>query len=128
MTQEQEVRDALEKGGVADITTTGRKTGLPRRIEIYFHNIDDDLILTGRPVGKRDWEANIKAEPRFTLHLTKGPIADVEVVGEVVSDPDERTRLIRKALVESWGHPPEKADQDLPVWVDISPLVRFRLV
>ncbi len=127
MTSEQVIK-ALARGGIADITTTGRSTGLPRRVEIYFHNLDGELVLTGRPGHKRDWEANIAVNPEFTLHLTKGPIADVPVVGELVTDPEERRRLIRKALQESWGNPPEKVEADLPGWVDRSPLVRFRPV
>ncbi len=36
---EQRLKGALEPGGVIDITTTGRRSGRPRRIEIVFHNI-----------------------------------------------------------------------------------------
>jgi hypothetical protein len=36
----ESVRQALGHGGTIDITTIGRKTGLPRRIEIVFHNFD----------------------------------------------------------------------------------------
>ena len=34
---DNEVRRALTKGGVIDMTTTGRRTGQPRRIEIVYH-------------------------------------------------------------------------------------------
>jgi deazaflavin-dependent oxidoreductase (nitroreductase family) len=123
---DSQIRDALQRGGIADITTTGRKTGLPRRIEIYFHHFDGDYYLTGRPGPKRDWEANIEAEPRFTLHLTKGPIADLAVVGETEPDRLERARIIRRALIESWGSPPDRVDARLDEWVEDAPLVRFR--
>jgi hypothetical protein len=39
------VRKALEQGHVIDITTIGRKSGLPRRIEIAFYNLDGRLYL-----------------------------------------------------------------------------------
>ena len=43
------IQQALEKERTIDITTTGRKTGQPRRIEIWFHNLDGDLYITGLP-------------------------------------------------------------------------------
>ncbi len=43
------VAKALERGHRIDITTTGRRTGQPRRIELVFHNVDGRIILSGRP-------------------------------------------------------------------------------
>lgn len=117
---------ALERGGIADITTIGRKSGLSRRIEIVFHQFDGDYYLTGRPGRKRDWEANIEANPSFTLHLKGDTLADIEVLGEAVADPTEKAKVIRRALVETWGSPPERVDARLQEWVDSSPLIRFR--
>lgn len=122
------VSHALTQGGLADITTIGRRSGQQRRIEIVFHHFDGVFFLTGRPVGKRDWEANIAAHPEFVLHLKGETTADVAVVGELVAEPDEREHLIRRALIESWGTAPEKADAILAEWVAKAPLVRFSLV
>src|SRR3712207_9019649 len=47
---------------VIDITTTGRKSGQPRRIETWFHHLDGQIYLTGTP-GPRDWYANLVANP-----------------------------------------------------------------
>ena len=66
------VAEALKHGGVMDITTTGRRTGLPRRIELVFHNIDGRILISGRPGFPRGWIANLKADPRFTFHLKRG--------------------------------------------------------
>lgn len=79
-------REAMGRGGIADITTTGRRTATQYRIEIYFHQFDGEYYLTGRPGRKRDWEASIESEPRFTLHLKRGITADVPVVGETDVD------------------------------------------
>ncbi len=43
------VAEALKGGGVMDITTTGRRSGQPRRIELVFHNIDGRILISGRP-------------------------------------------------------------------------------
>lgn len=122
------VKEALSRGGIADITTIGRKTGEPRRIEIYFHYFDGDYYLTGRPGRKRDWEANIKANPNFTLHLKRGLSADVPVVGEPEPDAEVRARILRRALIESWGSEPERVDASLSKWVEQAPFIRFRPV
>ena len=76
---EPAVQSALSQGGIADITTTGRKTGTPHRIEIGFQVLSGDYFITGQPGRKRDWLANLSANPDFTLHLTQGVTADVPV-------------------------------------------------
>jgi len=125
---DQAVIEALNNGGIADITTIGRRSGLPRRIEIYFHHFDGQFYLTGKPGFKRDWQANIVANPEFTLHLKRGPTGDLVVRGETEPDRDERARILLRALVESWGSDPERARADLDRWVDTSPFIRFRPV
>ena len=120
------IKQAMDRGGIADVTTTGRRTGAPRRIEIYFHQFDGEYYLTGRPGRKRDWEANIEADPNFTLHLKRGITADIPVVGEAGIDADERARILRRALIESWDSDPDRVDRSLHKWVEQSPFVRFR--
>jgi hypothetical protein len=123
---DQAVREAMNLGGIADITTIGRKTGQPRRIEIFFHHFDGEYYLTGRPSRrKRDWEANIESNPEFILHLKRDIEADVAVRGEREPDPEERGRVLRRALIESWDSPPDGVDRDLHRWVESSPFVRF---
>jgi deazaflavin-dependent oxidoreductase (nitroreductase family) len=123
---EREVKEVMDRGGIADITTIGRKTGRPRRVEIYFHQFDGHYYLTGRHGRKRDWEANIVANPEFTLHLKRGVEADIPVTGVPEPDPEERARILRRALIESWDSPPDRVDKALHTWVDGSPFIRFR--
>jgi hypothetical protein len=121
------IAEAIAQGGVVDITTTGRRTDAPRRIEIYFHHLDGDLYITGRPGFPRDWLANLTADPRFVLHLKRGVTADLDAVAEIITDQETRSDVLYRILTESWGNPPEKARADLPVWVAEAPLIRFRL-
>lgn len=126
---DQDVRAALDAGGIADITTIGRKTGTPRRIEIYFHQFDGRYYLTGRPSSRRrDWEANIIAHPEFTLHLKRGITADVAVTGKPEPDAEERGRILRRALIENWDSPPEGVEASLHKWVAASPFIEFEPV
>lgn len=122
-----EVKAAMDRGGIADVTTTGRKSGQPRRIEIYFHQFDGEYFLTGRPGRRRDWEANIRANPDFILHLKRGITEEVPVVGEPEPDRAVRRRILLRALVENWDSDPEKAEAAVDRWVEQSPFIRFRV-
>ena len=116
----------MDRGGIADITTKGRQTGRPHRVEIYFHHFDGEYYLTGRPGRRRDWQANIESNGEFTLHLKRGLTVDVAVLGEWEPDPTERAKVIRRALIENWNSESERVDQALHKWVDNAPFIRFR--
>ncbi len=88
------VAEALWRDTTIDITTTGRRSGLARRIEIWILKIDDQLFITGTP-GPRDWFANLLAEPRCTIHLKQQVHADLAAIAEPVPDP-----AVRKAVME----------------------------
>lgn len=122
---ENTVKEAMDRGGIADITTTGRKSGLPRRIEIYFHHFDGTYYLTGRPGRKRDWAANIEANPEFILHLKRGVEADVSVAGESEPNSEVRGDVLLRILTENWDTPADEAKASIPRWVEESPFVRF---
>jgi len=109
------VRRALEKGHRIDITTTGRKTGQARRIELVFHNIDGRIYISGRPGWPRGWIANLRADPRMTFHLKHGPVADLPATGRVILDREERERIIRH-IAPGWGY-------DTALMVASSPLI-----
>ena len=65
---DETTRNALKIDMTIDITTTGRKSGEPRRMDIWSHYFDDRLIVTGSP-GRRGWYANLVEHPEFTYHL-----------------------------------------------------------
>jgi deazaflavin-dependent oxidoreductase (nitroreductase family) len=112
---DQPVRDALSRGGVIDITTTGRKSGQPRRLEIVFHNIDGRLYVSGMPGFKRNYLANLEADPHFTFHL-KGPVrADLAATARIITEPAER-REVLPDIARIW-----KRD-DVETMVEGSPL------
>jgi deazaflavin-dependent oxidoreductase (nitroreductase family) len=112
---DQPIRDALDRGGVIDITTKGRKTGQPHRIEIVFHNVGGRLFISGMPGFKRSYIANLTADPHFTFHL-KGPRqADLAATARVITDDAER-REVLPHIARIW-----KRD-DLPVMIESSPL------
>src|SRR5256886_16865813 len=71
---DDKVRDALSRPvTVVDISTTGRKSGQERRVEIVMHNIDGRLYISGQPSRRRRSRlANLDANPKFTLHVKRG--------------------------------------------------------
>ena len=101
----EDLRRALLTGGVCDITTIGRKTGAPRRIEVRLHNIDGKLYLSGQ-AGPRSWYANLLTHPEFTVHLKRDVQADVPARAIPVRDMAERRRVFVEML-DNIGRPKE---------------------
>ena len=95
---------ALHHSQVIDLTTTGRRTGRPRRIEIFLHADGDRLFITGMPRADRtrDWIHNITADPHVVVHLKQSVPADIPLIARVVSDLTERRPYI-EAAAERWG-------------------------
>jgi deazaflavin-dependent oxidoreductase (nitroreductase family) len=112
---EERITRALSRGHTIDITTTGRRTGLPRRIETVFHNIDGRIVLSGMP-GRRDWYANLLADPRFTFHLKGAVKADLPATARPILEATER-RSVMGRVAHNWGR------SDLEVMMQRSPLV-----
>jgi deazaflavin-dependent oxidoreductase (nitroreductase family) len=114
-------RTALAQGGIIDLTTTGRRSGEPRRIEIVFHVIDGRIVVSGMPRReKRAWLANIEANPRVTVHLKRDVVADLPGGARVVTDESERRALLAH-VARAWGR------DDLEVMVRYSPLIEIVL-
>jgi deazaflavin-dependent oxidoreductase (nitroreductase family) len=115
------IRQALARDRTIDITTTGRTTGLPRRIETWFYRVDDRFYLTGSP-GRRDWYANLLSNPDFTFHLKQNVVADLPAQASPITDPGERKAIFTRILTDLGGR------QDLEAWMADSPLVAIDFV
>lgn len=110
------VQRALSRPHRIDITTTGRRSGKPRRIELVFHVIDGRIVISGMP-GRRDWYANLVANPRMTFHLT-GPVkADLPALARPITEPEERRRVM-EAVTRNW-----RAEDRFETFYQRSPLI-----
>ena len=109
-----------------DITTLGRRSGSPRRIEVWLQHVDGRWYLTGMP-GPRSWYANLRANPRFIVHLKHGVTADLPATARPVDEPTRR-RVIT-AVLDLQNRPEIAARvsrrQDLDDWLARSPLVEI---
>lgn len=110
---DERVLDALARDRTIDITTTGAKSGRPQRIEIWTWVADGTVYLTGSP-GRRDWYANLKANPDFTLHVKRGLHLDLPARARPIEDLVERRDVLTRVLAGSY---------DLEGWIAGSPLV-----
>jgi len=108
---------ALSGMGTVDITTVGRKSGKPRRLEIVFHNIGGRIYISGIPSPRRrSWIANLDADPHFTFHLKGKVAADLPATARIIEDEAER-REILPHIARNWGR------KDLEQMIRYSPLI-----
>ena len=119
-----EITNALAHGHTIDITTTGRKTGEPRRIEIVFHNIDGRLIITGSPRADhtRAWIYNLEADPELTFHLKGDVTADLPATARIITDPTDRRDIAAWVIANAWPQ------QDVEQMTAHSPMIEVTIL
>ena len=116
-----EIREALSRGGLVDITTTGRKSGQKRRLEITFHNIDGRIYISGMPSPRRrNWLANLDAHPDFTFHLKGRVRANLRAKARIIDSVDERREILPHVAL-AWRR------NDIDRMVEQSPLIEVLL-
>jgi deazaflavin-dependent oxidoreductase (nitroreductase family) len=111
------VRAELADDPTVDITTTGRQTGLPRRIEIWLLDVDGRFFITGTS-GRRDWLANLIAEPSLVVHLKRR--AHLDLAARATSVDDEATR---RAVLEHLNATWYRTQQPIDELVETAPMV-----
>lgn len=118
----KQVRQSLATGHVIDVTTTGGRSGQPRRIEIVFHNFGGRLYITGTADAdrRRAWLSNLAADPNFTFHLKGEVKADLPATARVIVDKAER-RAVFAEVVKVWE------GQDVETMTRWSPLVEVTI-
>jgi deazaflavin-dependent oxidoreductase (nitroreductase family) len=144
------IREALDRDRVVDITTTGRSSGAPRKIEIWFFRASGRIYLTGAPGRRRSWYQNLVAQPEFTFHVKQSAQADLPATAHPILDLESRNSILREVLAQlKPGIPADwmpglseaaraatdqsfetiAADPEavLPQWLDESPLVEVQL-
>jgi deazaflavin-dependent oxidoreductase (nitroreductase family) len=134
MPDQSAIRAALDIGATAgaqartvDITTTGAKSGDPRRIEIWFHQIDGRWYITGSPPRPRAWYRNLESHPHFTFHLKHGVRADLSATARPITDPQERRDVFQGLLAGLTAPSVAAVLSDVPPledWAAFSPLVQ----
>jgi deazaflavin-dependent oxidoreductase (nitroreductase family) len=119
---DERIERALENDRTIDITTTGRNSGHPRRIEVWSYRYDGRTFLSGSP-GTRDWYANLLADPVFTFHLKGSVQADLPAIAHPITGESERREVMR-SILQDLG----RGYGDLEEWVARSPLVEVEFL
>lgn len=122
MNVERDATDA-KQGSIADdycyLTTTGRRTGRPHRIEIWYAAHGDTLYLLSGGGRSSDWVQNLCADPRVLVEVD-GDVRPAR--GRVLEGGDEAERA--RSLVFAKYAPRYKGDltgwrqRALPVAID----------
>ena len=119
-TLDPDVRRVLGHGHTIDITTTGRRSGQPRRIEIVFHNFGGRIYISGLASRRtRAWLHNLRANPELTFHLKRPVRADLPATAREITDPAERREVMEK-VARVWNADPE-------AMIRFSPLVEITI-
>ena len=80
------------------LTTTGRHTGRPHRIEIWFALADGAAYLLAGGGDRSDWVRNLMISPQVVLEIGD---AKRTTTGRVVTDPLE-DETARRLVVEKY--------------------------
>lgn len=92
------------------VTTVGRVTGRPHRIEIWFALRDEHVYLMAGDGERSDTVRNLRADPQVTLELgTERRSTQARIVAP---DTDEDA-LVRRLLVEKYQ---PDYEEDLTEW------------
>jgi hypothetical protein len=127
----EDIKKALERDRTIDIITIGVKTGLPRRIEIWFTNVNGRIIICGTPNAEggkgartpRDWLANLRANPDFTFCLKESLQMELPAKAMEITDPEDRRYLMSAPETQWYRDQVESID----ILVKESPIVEVFL-
>lgn len=112
---------ALASESFCYLTTTGRKSGRPHEIEIWFELEDATIYLLAGGGEKSDWVANLIAKPSVTVRIADRRFSGI---ARVVSEPSEDA-LARRLLLQKYeptysGDLTEWGETALPIAVDLA--------
>lgn len=111
----------LSKEEYCYLTTKGRVTGKPHRIEIWFGASGSSLYLLSGGGKRSDWVKNLKADPAVSVRLTRQTFkATARVVKDKKEDETARQLLAAKYYRWSEGKPlNDWARTSLPVAIEL---------
>ena len=118
MTQPPDTIEVLKTIETIDLTTTGRRSGERRTIEIWWFHVDGRFIITGTP-GPRDWYANVLSDPEIKI-TTNG--STYRAIAVPIREPDQR-RLVFTAPSTSWY----TTQEELDTLVATAPMIEVQL-
>jgi deazaflavin-dependent oxidoreductase (nitroreductase family) len=103
------------------LTTTGRISGEPREIEIWFGLADTTLYMLSGGRERSDWVRNLKRDPRVTVRIGDRTIAGrARIVDDGNEDVLARQLLLDKYAPGYSGDLTQWGRDSLPIAVDLA--------
>lgn len=103
----------------AYLTTTGRTSGRPHRIEMWFALDGQRVLLMSGGRDRSDWVKNLREDPQVSIEIA-GVTRSGRAAVVLPESPDDA--LARRLLVEKYQRRDELADwgrNSLPVVIDV---------
>ena len=104
----------------AYLTTIGRRTGRPHRIEIWFAAEDGRMYLLSGGRERSDWVRNLQANPRVTVELGDETHAGTARVLQAGAAEDQRARALLVGKYREGDNLDEWGRTALPVVVEFA--------
>jgi deazaflavin-dependent oxidoreductase (nitroreductase family) len=104
----------------AYLTTTGRRTGRPHRIEIWFAAQDGRMYLLAGGRERSDWVRNLQANARVTVELGDETHAGAARVPQAGTVEDGRARELLVGKYREGGNLDEWGRTALPVVIEFA--------
>jgi deazaflavin-dependent oxidoreductase (nitroreductase family) len=102
----------------AYLTTIGRRTGQPHRIEIWFVAEDGRVYLLSGGRERSDWVRNLQANPQVTVELGDETLAGVARVLQPGTVEDQRVRELLVSKYREGNNLDEWGRTALPVVIE----------
>ena len=102
-------------------TTTGRVTGNPHEIEIWF-GLNDTIVYLLCGGGKSDWVKNLKKNPSVTVRIAKQTFT---ATARIVKDEKEEM-LARNMLADKYHE--RESDGSLDDWARTAVVIVIDLI
>ena len=102
-----------EMGRIAEaeflyLTTTGRRSGMPREIEIWFTRVDGRYYVIAEHGARAQWVRNIRAESRVRVRVGEAAVAAAAQVRDPTAKPDLQAAVQglfpREERLGRWPH------------------------
>jgi deazaflavin-dependent oxidoreductase (nitroreductase family) len=111
---------ALADESYCYLTTTGRVSGEPREIEIWFGLEGSTLYMLSGGRDRSDWVKNLIREPRVSVRIADRTLdGRARVVSDVAEDARARGLLFDKYAEGYSGDLSDWRERSLPIAVDL---------
>ena len=117
------------------LTTTGRRSGLPRVTPLQYEEIEDAIYVASARGRQADWFRNIEADPRVEVRVRSRrfvglaePVTDRSRVADFLELRLRRHPRMVGAIMRREGLPPDPVRADLEEYASRRALVIIRPV